>query len=196
MLEIYGTLGPACADAAILEQMLRLGMTGVRLNLSHVTLKEAEGELEALTRAAQRVGVWPKLLIDMQGPELRVGALREPLRLTQGELVPLEALALPEALSRELAEGMELLLDDGKLLVRLEGWQGRLLGRVLHGGLLRGRKSVAAPGLNVRLPALTEADRQNLRAATSATPCRSGSCRVCRRRSPPPAVRRAEPSWS
>ncbi len=167
MPEIYGTLGPACADAAILEQMLHLGMTGVRLNLSHVTLLEAEGELEALTLAAQRVGVRPKLLIDMQGPELRVGALCEPLRLTEGELVPLAALSLPEIVTRELTEGMELLLDDGKLLVRLEGEPNALCGRVLHGGLLRGRKSVAVPGLNVSLPALTEADRRNLRAAAS-----------------------------
>ena len=57
MVEIYGTLGPACASAEVLEQMLALGMTGVRLNLSHGTLRQAEPELEALAQAAQRAGL-------------------------------------------------------------------------------------------------------------------------------------------
>ena len=47
MLEIYGTLGPACANADTLEQMLEAGMTGIRLNLSHVSLAEAEPMVEA-----------------------------------------------------------------------------------------------------------------------------------------------------
>lgn len=164
MVEIYGTLGPACAEVSKLEQMLRLGMSGVRLNLSHVTLNQAAGELEALTLAAQRAGVRPKLLIDMQGPELRVGALREPLWLPEGETLPLDALALPAVVQDALTEGMELLLDDGKLLVAVCG-SGR--GRVLRGGWLKSRKSVAVPGLSVSLPALTESDRENLCAAAS-----------------------------
>ena len=48
MTKIYGTLGPACADEALLEQMLRLGLTGFRLNLSHGSLPQAAGEIEAL----------------------------------------------------------------------------------------------------------------------------------------------------
>ena len=65
MTEIYGTLGPSCAKAEILEQMLRRGMSGVRLNLSHVTLRRAASQVEALREAARRCGARPKLLIDM-----------------------------------------------------------------------------------------------------------------------------------
>ena len=79
MLDIYGTLGPACDSVEILEGMFRSGMTGVRLNLSHVTLEQAQGQIQRLHQAAQHCGLTAKLLIDMQGPELRVGALERPI---------------------------------------------------------------------------------------------------------------------
>lgn len=162
MTEIYGTLGPACARTGTLEQMLRRGMTGVRLNLSHVSLREAAGPLEALSAAAARCGARPKLLIDMQGPELRVGALPEPLPLKEGERVALASLPLPGAVRAALAPGQELLLDDGKLLLICEAADAA---RVLRGGVLKSRKSVALPGKEIRLPALTESDRANIAAA-------------------------------
>ena len=52
-VQIYGTLGPSCADAATLAQMIGAGMTGIRLNLSHTTLREAKPYLDAV-RAAER----------------------------------------------------------------------------------------------------------------------------------------------
>ena len=161
MIDIYGTLGPACADAAILEEMLRLGMTGVRLNLSHVTLPESAPPVEALREAGRRAGVRPRLLIDMQGPEVRIGKLPAPLTLREGETLPAAALHLPEAVLPCLTPGQELLLDDGKLLLVSEGDALR----VLRGGTLQSRKSAALPGREIRLPALTESDRGNLAVA-------------------------------
>ncbi len=162
MMDIYGTLGPRCADAETLERMLRLGMTGVRLNLSHVTLPESAAMVEALHTAALRAGVKAKLLIDMQGPEIRVGKLAEPLRLETGARCAVESLRLPEAVRAALAPGQELLLDDGKLLLRCEDAD---TAEVLRGGMLQSRKSAALPGKEIRLPALTETDRQNLAVA-------------------------------
>ena len=95
MVEIYGTLGPACASVDTLEAMLREGMTGVRLNLSHVTLPEAAPLVEALHEAGRRCGTSPKLLIDMQGPELRIAALPAPIELREGESVPLDFVPAP-----------------------------------------------------------------------------------------------------
>ena len=111
MIEIYGTLGPACASAEVLEEMLRLGMTGVRLNLSHGTLRQAEPELEALEEAARRTGVKPKLLIDMQGPELRIGSLFKPIALIEGKTVILGkgGVPLPAVVWDALEPGQELL---------------------------------------------------------------------------------------
>ena len=158
-MKIYGTLGPACARADILESMLRLGMTGLRLNLSHRTLEESAVQIEALREAARRAAVQPDLLIDLQGPELRVGALKEPLALREGERIALDALRLPPEIREVLAAGQEILLDDGKLLLRA---CDREQAHVLRGGLLRSRKSAAFPGLELSLPALTESDRENL----------------------------------
>jgi pyruvate kinase len=162
MTKIYGTLGPACAAPETLERMLRLGMTGLRLNLSHGSLPQAAGELEALRRAAKACGAAPELIIDMQGPELRIGALPAPLLLRNSETLDLDALPFPPEVRRALTPGQELLLDDGKLLLTVaRGGKAH----VNRGGLLQSRKSVALPGKEVRLPALTEADLRNIAAA-------------------------------
>ena len=85
-MEYYGTLGPACASVDCLAEMFEAGMTGMRLNLSHVTLKGASAQLAAFHEAAGRVGVAAKLLVDLQGPELRVGSMEMPVELTEGSL--------------------------------------------------------------------------------------------------------------
>ena len=159
---IYGTVGPACASADTLEKMLELGMSGVRLNLSHSSLKQAAEQVEALHCAAARCGVKPELLIDMQGPELRIGALEKPLSLPEGAELPLSGIPLPRELRPWLRKDAELLLDDGKLLLRLLSGDRA---RVIRGGVLQGRKSVALVGQEIPLPPLTEGDRQNIAAA-------------------------------
>ena len=162
MIRIYGTLGPACDRTETLEEMLRLGMTGLRLNLSHVSLREAAGELRRLREAEARCGKQAELLIDMQGPELRIGKLPSPLLFRAGETVDLDALPFPEAVRAAVEPGQELLLDDGKLLLTaLRGGKAH----VNRGGVLQSRKSVALPGKTIRLPALTEEDRRNIAAA-------------------------------
>ncbi|MGX8693116.1 MAG: pyruvate kinase, partial [Clostridia bacterium] len=157
MVEIYGTLGPACASADTLAAMLREGMTGVRLNLSHISLPEADPMVEALREAGRRCGVTPKLLIDMQGPELRICALSAPIELREGERVPLDF--VPAPIREKITAGQEILLDDGRFLLRaLDAERAE----VLRGGLLASRKSIALPGVELRLPPLTESDRRNL----------------------------------
>ena len=87
--DIYGTLGPACADVETLKKMFEAGMTGIRLNLSHVTLRKAAAQVEALHKAAEKCGVKAKLLIDMQGPELRLPSFETEPELIEGETVVL-----------------------------------------------------------------------------------------------------------
>lgn len=168
MLQIYGTLGPACSGTETLARLFAAGMTGVRLNLSHVGLPGAAEQIEHLHAAARRRGIVPQLLIDMQGPELRVGSLPEPLALETGAEVRLGAggVPLPPEVLPHLVPGQEVLLDDGKLLLRVRGaFPGGALARVEWGGVLRSRKSAALPGVDIRLPAMTDSDQANLRAA-------------------------------
>ena len=83
-VKIYGTIGPACRDKEILKRMFQEGMDGVRLNLSHTSLEEASSLIESFHSAARECGLNAELLIDMQGPELRIGALQRPVELPDG----------------------------------------------------------------------------------------------------------------
>jgi pyruvate kinase len=100
--------------------------------------------------------------MDLQGPELRVGAVLLPLELREGETMPLSALCLPQSLLPHLQPGQALLLDDGKLQVVVQPENSCL---VLRGGTLLPKKSVAAPGVELSLPTLTAEDHENLRLA-------------------------------
>lgn len=162
-MDFYGTIGPACASPDKLAGMVRAGMTGIRMNLSHGRLA-AHADWLAQIRAA---GV-PQLLIDLQGPELRVGCLPQPVELAEGQAVRLGrgGIPCPEKLVQAAGAGQTLLLDDGRLQVRVKQTDGEtLVCRVERGGALQSRKSIAAPGLQVDAPTLTAEDRENLQAA-------------------------------
>ena len=75
-MHFYGTIGPACASAGTLRRLVDAGMTGLRMNLSHGALAEHADWLAMI----HAVGI-PDLLIDLQGPELRVGRLASPVTL-------------------------------------------------------------------------------------------------------------------
>jgi len=77
-LDFYGTIGPACGQLETLQRMVEAGMTGIRMNLSHGPLT-AHADWLAMIRAA---GI-RQLLIDLQGPELRIGTLAEPVTLVE-----------------------------------------------------------------------------------------------------------------
>ncbi len=164
-LELYGTLGPACQQEETLVKMFQAGMTGIRLNLSHVALADCGDWLARYFSAARRVGCAPQLLIDLQGPELRVGKLGAPVPLPQdGEVllgeggIPVPALILPA-----LQPGQTVLLDDGALLLEVLSCDDHVARcRVVRGGLLQSRKSIALPGCNLRPPTLTQTDFENL----------------------------------
>lgn len=164
-MDIYGTMGPSCADVDTLEAMLRAGMTGIRLNLSHVTLPEAADEIHHLQEAGRRCGVRPKLLIDMQGPELRIGAMSAPVELVTGSTVLLNGgeIPVPQLVLPHLKPGQEVLLDDGKILLEVTDTQYHAL--VKRGGVLQERKSIALPGAYLYPPTMTETDLANIRLA-------------------------------
>ena len=159
--DIYGTLGPACADTEILEKMFEAGMSGIRLNLSHVTLRKAAAQVEALHKAAEKCGVKAKLLIDMQGPELRLPSFETEPELHEGETVVLGegGIAMPEIVLPWLVPGQQVLLDDGRLL--LEMLDDRRA-KVIRGGVLKSRKSIALPGSKIHPPTMTAEDLQNI----------------------------------
>lgn len=166
----YGTLGPACADMSILRRMFRQGMTGIRLNLSHKSLESSKDWIFHFQAAAAKEGILkPGLLVDLQGPELRIGRMNIDLEWQDHQEVYLDSLPLPKVILPYLIEGQEILIDDGKILLRVEERLGEeaedIRCKVIRGGKVVQRKSIALPGLSIPVPTLTEADKENLRVA-------------------------------
>lgn len=174
-MEIYGTIGPACGEPDILTGMFLAGMTGIRLNVSHGTLKDAKDWIVNIKKAAVQADVCPQLLIDLQGPELRVGKFCEPEKiysLQEGKEIYLglkekeNIVPISEEVLSVLISGRQILLDDGKILlevVNVEGENAKCI--VLRGGILKQRKSIAVPGVEVANKTLTEEDCENLKQA-------------------------------
>ena len=164
-VEICGTLGPACADEEILTAMIRNGMTALRLNLSHTTLRAMEPQVRMAQRAAERCGAKLRLLMDMQGPEVRIGDLPAPLPVAEGDRIRLGegGIPVPAEVLPHLLPGQEALLDDGKIALAVTASHGAWAeARAVRDGILQRRKSLALPGCEIRLPAMTAEDLENL----------------------------------
>ena len=85
-MEFYATLGDPCAKRDIIDKLFRVGMTGVRLNLSHTSLPQCAPLVEEVYWPAARQAGRPEahLILDLQGPELRIGDLPRPISLRPG----------------------------------------------------------------------------------------------------------------
>ena len=122
MIDVFGTLGPACRDEKILAYMFAEGMTGIRINLSHVMLKDCLDDIDKIKRAADKHNIAPKILIDMQGPELRIGSLESTIELKEEDKLTLGEGGVPldSRILTALEQDQEILLDDGKISARIE----------------------------------------------------------------------------
>ena len=168
MVDVFGTLGPACKNIEVLDAMFENGMTGLRINLSHTLLFDCKDDIKKIHRAAEKHGITPKILIDMQGPELRIGDLKENFVLKENDGISLGETGIPvdKVVLKNLEIGTEVLLDDGKILLRVsEVNDGSAEAIILRGGTLFSRKSIALVGKEVRMPAMTETDIENLKVA-------------------------------
>lgn len=169
MIEIFGTLGPACADPETIANMFHMGMNGMRLNLSHGSLKDSRQMLDAFHLAAERTGRKAELLIDMQGPELRIGSVREkeyqkndPVIFTSDGTA---GIPVPDRIIRVLEKGDTVLIDDGKVEALITETGERCAGVIVRGGRIRSRKSIKVIGKDITGPVLTETDLENIAAA-------------------------------
>lgn len=163
-MEFYGTLGPACCSKEILKKMIQAGMTGIRLNLSHKSLRESEEWIHQYFEAAESEGVSPGFMIDLMGPELRIGDLAEELFLEEGDMVILgeKQIPVPEIILPFLEEGQPILLDDGKIELKAQGRNQKGKCQIVRGGCLTSKKSIAFPGCFIDTSTLTKQDIENL----------------------------------
>ena len=116
-MEYYGTLGPACGSVQTLKEMLAAGMTGVRLNLSHGDLEENGHWIRMVQEAGRELRSQVQILMDLRGPELRLGKFKEEIRAEEGGWLILGngGLPVPEEALAYMCPGDRILIDDGKV---------------------------------------------------------------------------------
>lgn len=165
--EIYGTIGPSCMDEETLKEMIEAGMSGIRLNLSHASLAGSREILLHYRQACASAGIDGQLLIDMQGPELRIGNLRQDIDVREYISLGGDIPVSPAVLAK-IEKGDHILIDDGRILLEaMEKQDERWFCKVLRPGILSSRKSFKIEGKEFNGPALTKEDRMNLSNAKS-----------------------------
>lgn len=162
-MRYYATLGPACTDVTTLSALFSAGVTGFRLNLSHAQLMDYVDTALLLRQIA--AGRDYELLIDLQGPDLRIGKLDNPLAIAKGDLVLLGegGVPCPQVLLEALRPGQRLILDDGKIELKVASLAPVGAFCVAQrSGVLESSKGIFTPGLDLNLPGLTQNDLVSL----------------------------------
>jgi pyruvate kinase len=173
-VRIVATLGPASTTPEVIGKLFEAGADVFRLNFSHGEHADHARRIEIIRELESTMRRPISILADMQGPKLRVGTFENGgVELTQGQSFRLDLdkgpgnarrapLPHPE-IFEALGEGTDLLLDDGRIRLRVER-HGRDFAEtvVVTGGRLTDRKGVNVPQVVLRLSALTRKDRQDL----------------------------------
>ncbi len=172
--KIVATMGPACQDEKTLLELVEAGVDVARLNFSHGTHEEQSQIFQRLRQISAQLNKPITILQDLQGPKIRTGEIQgggieiqpgQTLSLTTEEVMGDEKLVsvdLP-GLAESVSPGNRILLDDGNLELEVTGVNhGRVVTRVILGGVLKPNKGVNLPGAKIRIPGFTDKDRADL----------------------------------
>ncbi|HET7832098.1 MAG TPA: pyruvate kinase [Gallionella sp.] len=176
--KIVATLGPASSDSRVLEQMIRAGVDLVRMNFSHGTAEDHLKRAGTVRAAAAAVGRTVGILVDLQGPKIRVRKFEnDKIILNNGDTfildATLEGLGNQERvgldykdLPKDVSAGSVLLLNDGMLEFIVNEVRGtEVICRVVRGGVLSNNKGINRKGGGLTAPALTDKDKQDIKTA-------------------------------
>ena len=178
MIKIVATLGPASRTADQLRALFLAGVDVFRINMSHTTHDNLRGLVDIVRGVEADVGRPISILVDLQGPKLRLGKLGGERTLQGGSRVTLvrseiapdsQTVPIPHAeIFAALKPGSNLLIDDGKVrLVAEEVATDRMTADVIQGGVIKDHKGVNLPDTLLPIPALTPKDRADLDCALS-----------------------------
>jgi pyruvate kinase len=172
--KIVATVGPASASPEMLKELFLAGVDTFRLNFSHGT-QDGHAQVHAAIRALEKEVQRPiGILMDLQGPKIRVGTLRDGkievkadqsirfvLSGTEGDASSIP-LPHPEIFAA-VAPNHDLLIDDGRVRVRVTGISDNTIdAKVITGGKISNHKGVNLPGTVLDLSPLTPKDRSDL----------------------------------
>jgi len=178
--KIVCTIGPATRTPRMIRKLIEAGMDVARLNFSHGTHEQHAQSFAMLREAAIRFAKPIAILVDLQGPKIRTGALAGGgtvlLRAGQkfvittakvlGDTTRVNTTFYP--LPREVHAGDRILLSDGLIELRVEKTSHtEVTCQVVNGGVLGEHKGINLPGVQLHVPALTDKDRADLRFAAA-----------------------------
>ncbi|MCR8643714.1 pyruvate kinase [Paenibacillus sp. N1-5-1-14] len=172
--KIVCTIGPASESLENLKKLIEAGMNVARLNFSHGDYVEHGARIENIRQAAKEVGKTVAILLDTKGPEIRTGKLKvEPIELVQDQYVTLTTEEILgdenrisityEDLPKDVSVGSTILIDDGLIglsVAEITGTEIKCL--ITNGGTIKSKKGVNVPGVQIKLPGITEKDANDI----------------------------------
>lgn len=168
--KIVATLGPACSNKEIIENMMDSGVNVFRVNFSHADYEDVAEKIKIIREINKKKGYHVAVLADLQGPKLRVGVMGEKVKLHVGDTFTFttekcegnseKAFMTYQNFPKDVEVGEHILVDDGKLLFEVieTDRKNNVTTKVLRGGKLKSKKGVNLPNTKISLPALTEKD--------------------------------------
>jgi pyruvate kinase len=168
--KIIATLGPACAEAGIIESMIDNGVDVFRLNFSHSTLDEHGKMLEMVNGARSGRRQMTAVLGDLCGPKIRTGRIEPEGQILQiGDeirIVPGNQTGTSHCFStnyehfnQDVGIGHRIFIDDGQITLKMVGRDGEdLVCEVINGGAIYSHKGINLPDTMIRKPSITEFD--------------------------------------
>ncbi|MEM6916979.1 MAG: pyruvate kinase [Verrucomicrobiota bacterium] len=179
--KIIATLGPATQSKEMLSNLIRGGVDILRLNMAHASHQWVADAMWFIREVSSEVERHVAVMMDVKGPEIRTGAVEEPLQLSQGDWIEfyiegaeptgdIPAVTVNyKGLPNEINPGDTVLVDSGLIQLKaLEKTEERIRLEVLTPGEMGSRRHINLPGIQVDLPALTEKDHNDLRAGVEA----------------------------
>ncbi len=172
--KIICTLGPASCTEAVIEKMLLAGMNVARLNMSHGSHEYHKKMIETFRSVRDKLDVPAAVLLDTKGPEIRICEMEGgQAELKKGDTFTLTANDVMgnserasityKELAPQLPIGQKVLMDDGKLILRVESTTDTdVVCTVVEGGVLKTHKSVNVPNVSLSMPYISKADEADI----------------------------------
>ena len=171
--KIVATISDLCCDVPFLKELFDNGMNVVRINTAHASFDGTRKIIKNIREVSDKIAI----LIDTKGPEIRTLPLEKPIPVEYGDMVKITGdlnLAKEEAyigvnyanFVQDVPEGSKILIDDGDLeLVVVKQFESYLECRVMNRGKFVGKKSVNIPSIHIKLPSLSEKDKEFIKFA-------------------------------
>jgi pyruvate kinase len=177
--KIIATLGPASSSVAMIHKLILAGVDVARVNMSHGTHETHAQLIQNIRDASKLAHKEIAVLLDLQGPKIRVSKLPSPLTLVKGEhwviVAEKDEENVPDAFSekiipttyeaivKDVKTGAQILFDDGLLeavVTKVDSCCAHI--EVIVGGLLKSNKGINLPNVKVSAPSMTEKDYEDL----------------------------------